>query len=191
MVNIPQGAPLVYVSFSAEINPSTTETLIATMTNLANLTVKEVYLLLSTPGGRVMNGMNLFNVLRGMPFELTTHNVGNVDSIGNVVFLAGKKRYATENATFMFHGVGFDNPQNQRLEEKFLRERLNGLLSDQKRIGNIISQHTNLSEGEIAKFFREGESKDASFAVDKGIIHEIRDVQLPAGCPIISLIFKR
>ena len=70
------------------------------MTNCATSQVQRVYLLLSTPGGSVMNGMNLYNVLKGMPFELITHNVGNVDSIGNVIFLAGEKRYATANATF-------------------------------------------------------------------------------------------
>lgn len=190
-INIPRGTQLVYVSFSAEIIPSTTESLIATMTNLANVGVKEVYLLLSTPGGSVMNGMNLYNVLKGMPFELITHNVGNVDSIGNVLFLAGNKRYATANATFMFHGVGFDTAPNQRLEEKFLRERLNGILSDQRRIGDIISQYTNLSNRQVAQLFREAQTKDARYAVDKGIIHEIRDVQLTSGCPVVSLVFKR
>ena len=138
-----------------------------------------------------MNGMNLYHVLRGMPFELITHNVGNVDSIGNVVFLAGKERYATPNATFMFHGVGFDIPPNKRLEEKDCRERLDGILSDQTRMGNIIAQHTNLSEGEIAELFKEAQTKDANFAIDKGIIGEIREVQIASGCPIISLVFKR
>ena len=135
-MEIPERCPLVYVSFSAEINPSTTESLIAVMANCANAQVKKVYLLLSTPGGSVMNGMNLYNVLKGMPFELTIHNVGNVDSIGNVVFLAGKERYSTSSATFMFHGVGFDIPPNKRLEEKDCRERLVGILSDQIRMGN-------------------------------------------------------
>ena len=190
-MDIPQGAPLVYVSFSAEINPTTTETLIGVMANCANSKVQKVYLLLSTGGGKVMEGMNLYNILKGMPFELITHNVGNVDSIGNVIFLAGKKRYATASATFMFHGVGFNAPENQRFEEKILRERLAGILSDQKRMGDIISQCTNLSEGDIASLFSEAQTRDASYAVDKGIIHEIRDVQLAAGCPIVSLVFKR
>ncbi len=97
--------PVVYVAFSAEIIAMTTESLIAQMANLANQKVPQVYLMLSTPGGNVMNGMNLYNVLRGLPFELITHNVGNVDSIGNVIFLAGTKRYAAPNSTFMFHGV--------------------------------------------------------------------------------------
>jgi ATP-dependent protease ClpP protease subunit len=190
-MNIPQKSPLVYVSFSAEINPNTTETLIATMAELANLQTIEVYLLLSTPGGQVMNGMNLYHVLKGLPFTLTIHNVGNVDSIGNAIFLSGTKRYATKNATFMFHGVGFPSLANQTLEEKFLREKLNGILSDQERIGNIIVQHTHLTNGETKKLFREAQTKDAAFALDKGIIHEIREIEIIASCPIIPLVFKR
>lgn len=191
MLDIPKNTALVYVSFSAEINPNTTESLIAVMADCANAQVKQVYLLLSTPGGNVREGFNLYNVLRGMPFELVTHNVGNVDSIGNAVFLAGSKRYATEHSTFMFHGVGFTAQQPQRFEQKDLEERLNSLLSDQKRIGDIITQHTKLSETEVAELFRQGQTKDSNFAVDKGIIHEIRNVQILSGCPVISLVFKR
>ena len=131
------------------------------------------------------------NVLRGMPFELTTHNVGSVNSIGNVVFLAGSKRYATANATFMFHGVGYDVPQGLRLEQKFLREKLSGITSDHKRIADTISQHTNLNRSEIAGFLRKTQTKDSNFAISKGIIHDIRDVQIPKSTPVISLTFKR
>ena len=190
-MEIPVEAPIVYVSFSAEINANTTESLIAVMSNCINLKVKEIYLLFSTPGGSVMNGINLYNVLKGMPFELTTHNVGNVDSIGNTVFLAGKHRYATATSTFMFHGVGFNTKQDQRFEEKLLRESLDGILNDQKRIGAVISQDTSLSEKEVAKLFLQAQTKDANFAVEKGIIQEIREVQIPAGVPIISLVFQR
>jgi ATP-dependent protease ClpP protease subunit len=83
---------VVYVSFSAEIIPHTTESLIAAISNLVNQGVKHVYLMLSSPGGHVMLGMNLYNVLRALPIKLTTHNVGNVDSIGNAVFSAGNPR---------------------------------------------------------------------------------------------------
>ena len=190
-MEIPIEAPLVYVSFSAEIIPSTTESLIAVMSNCANLKVKAVYLLLSTPGGMVMNGLNLYNVLKGMPFELTTHNVGNVDSVGNAVFLSGSKRYATTTATFMFHGVGFRVDKGDRFEEKDLHERLDGILHDQKRIGAVISRHTKLTEEEVASLFRQAQTKDANFAVEKGIVDEIREVQIPAGVPIISLVFQR
>ena len=161
------------------------------MTKCANQGVKEVYLMLSTPGGSVMNGMNLYNVLRAMPFKLTTHNVGNVDSIGNAVFLAGETRYASPHSTFMFHGVGFDAKAGVRLEEKFLRERLDGILSDQKRIGAIISERTNMDEPTIKELFLQAQTKDAAFAAGCGIVHEIRDVKIPAGSTIVSLVFER
>jgi len=190
MTTIPKNAPIVYVSFSAEINVSTAENLIGVMANCANAEVKQVYVLFSTAGGSVREGFNLYNVLRGMPFELVTHNVGNVDSIGSIVFLAGSKRYATEHSTFMFHGVGF-TVQQQRFEQKSLEERLGGLLSDQKRIGNLITQYTKVSKSEMDQLFRQGETKDSQFALEKGIIHEIREVQIPPGCPVVGLVFKR
>jgi len=190
-VEIAEGSPLVYISFSAEIIPTTTESLIAAMATCAIKHVHSVCLLMSTPGGSVMNGMNLYNVLRGMPFELSTHNVGNVDSIGNAVFLAGTKRYATYNATFMFHGVGYSVEQKVRLEEKDCREKLDGILNDQQRIGLIMTQHTRLTNIEIPLLFREARTKDVSYAIEKGIIDEIRDVQISPGCPIISFVFNR
>lgn len=191
MTSIPKNAPLVYVSFSAEINVSTAENLIAVMANCANEQVKQVYLLLSTPGGNVREGCNLYNVLRGMPFELVTHNTGTVGSVGNAIFLAGSKRYGSRHSTFMFHGVGHTAQQQQRFEQKDFEERLSALISEQKVIGSIITEHTKISESEIAELFRQGQTKDSEFAVEKGIINEIRDVQIVAGCPVIALVFKR
>jgi ATP-dependent protease ClpP protease subunit len=138
-----------------------------------------------------MNGMNLYNVLRAMPFELTTHNVGNVDSIGNAIFLAGVKRYASPHSTFMFHGVGFDMGPGGRLEEKNLKERLQNILADQKRIGSIIQERTQITETDVAALFAEAQTKDATYAVGTGIVHEVKDVSIPAGSPIVSLVFRR
>ncbi|OFV92177.1 MAG: hypothetical protein A3G76_17020 [Acidobacteria bacterium RIFCSPLOWO2_12_FULL_65_11] len=181
----------VYVSFSAEIIPKTAESLIALLATLANQKVPHVYLMLSTPGGAVMSGLNIYNVLRGLPFELTVHNVGNVDSIGNAIFLAGSKRYACPHSTFMFHGVGFDIQSPIRLEEKFLRERLDSLDADQRRIGQIIEERTQLGGEQVNRLFLEAQTKDATFAVGCGIVHEIRDVQIPPGGPVVSLVFQR
>jgi ATP-dependent Clp protease protease subunit len=150
-----------------------------------------LHLLLSTPGGNVMHGLNLNNLFRGLPFELITHNIGNVDSIGNAIFLAGAKRYATAHSTFMFHGVGFDLNNPLRLEKKFLRERLDSLMSDQKRIGSISVERTKITEDSVSELFLEAKTKDATFAVSSGIIDEIRDVQIPVGGPVISLVIKR
>lgn len=181
----------VYVSFSAEISPKTTEALIAVMADQSNKKVDEVYLMISTPGGNVMNGLNLYNTLRAFPFKLITHNVGNVDSIGNTAFLAGEERYASPHSTFMFHGVGFDINQKIRLEEKQIREQLQTILRDQTRIGSIIRERTDIDESQVSDLFREAGTKDAAWAKEVGIVHEIRDVNIPSGSSVISLVFQR
>lgn len=181
----------VYVSFSAEINPQTTETLIAVLGEQVNKGATEIYLMFSTPGGSVMNGINLYNFMKALPLKLIIHNVGSVNSIGNVIFLAGQERYACPNSTFMFHGVGFDTTPGLRLEEKFLRERLDAIGQEQRRIESIIRNHTHLNARQVRNFFREARTKDADYALSVGIIHDIRDVQIPAGNPVISLVFQR
>jgi len=112
----PNPAQTLFVIFTAEISPTTVEQLIATMAQAAKQRVKSVYLGISTPGGQVQAGIALYNTLRAMPFDLTVHNVSSVNSIGNVIFLAGKTRYATASSTFMFHGVGFDVKSPLRIE---------------------------------------------------------------------------
>jgi ATP-dependent protease ClpP protease subunit len=182
----------VYVSFSAEINVNTAESLLATLANLANQGAAEVRLLLSTPGGDVMHGISLYNMLRAFPFRLITHNVSSVNSIGNAVFLAGEKRYASPHATFMYHGVqaGFQPPIAQLGAEQ-LRERLGCIDADELRIGSIIEERSKLAKPQVRAFFGEAHTMDATEAVSAGIIDEIEDVKIPPGSPVVGLVFQR
>jgi ATP-dependent Clp protease, protease subunit len=181
----------VYVSFSAEINAHTTESLLAVFAQQANQGTQHVYLLLSTPGGSVMNGMNLYNVMRAMPFKLTVHNVGNVDSIGNAVFLAGAERYACPHSTFMFHGVAIQPQPGQSLASKALREYLGGVTADEKRMASVIEERTKLDMAAAEQLFIEAQTKDAAYAVSHGLVDEVRDIEIPAGSPVVALVFQR
>ena len=189
--NIPNKAPVLYVMFTAEINPITAEKLTAVMVQAAKKLVKEVYLAISTPGGQVQAGITLYNTLSALPFDLTVHNIGNVDSVGNVIFLAGKSRYASESATFMFHGVGFDVKGPIRIEEQYARDRLDSLLSDQQRMGSIITSRSNIDNKAIADLFRAQKTVDSTWAKDHGMIEDIRDFSIPPGSPIVSFVFDR
>ena len=37
----------------------------------------------------------------------------------------------------------------------------------------------------------EAQTKDAAWAVEKGIVHEVREVQMQTGAPVITLVFQR
>lgn len=179
------------MSFTAEVNPTTTENLIAVITSLTNQGAAEVNLMLSSPGGSVMHGITIYNVLRALPIKLVTWNMGNVDSIGNVIFLAGEERYACPNSTFMFHGVGFEVSGGARFDEQLVRERLGAIEADHKRIGAILEQRSTLQTGDVLELFKEARTKDAAWAQSVGIVHATREPQIPSGIPIHSLVFTR
>ena len=181
---------IVYLSFSAEISPVTTEQLLQRCAELANEGVETVHLLLSSRGGKVTNGIHAYNMLRAMPFKLVTHNVGCINSIANVVFLAGDERYAVPHSTFMFHGVGFEVKQS-RLEEKNLREKLASLLADQQKIGSIYSERTKLDEEQVKALFLEAVTHDPAYALEHGFVHAVREAAIPPGVPIEQLVIKR
>lgn len=181
----------VCVIFNAEVSQQTAESLLATMTTCATQGVKKVYLAISTSGGDVTQGLTLYTALRGMPFELTTHNIGNIDSIGNAVFLAGKKRFAAPHSRFMFHGVSWNLPQPISLDEKQVREILGNIEREHGRIGTIIEERTKIRSADIPELFLQAQTKNATDAVSCGIIDDVREFQVPNGAPVITLTFQR
>ncbi|HEV1997542.1 MAG TPA: hypothetical protein VGR61_05360 [Candidatus Dormibacteraeota bacterium] len=81
--------------------------------------------------------------------------------------------------------------EDPRLDEKMLRERLGSLEADQKRIGAITEERTKLKAAEVRDLFLVQQTKDVAFAVSCGIIDEVRDVVVPAGAPVLSLVSQR
>jgi len=179
-----------YVVFSAEIDVNTIEQLLNTMANCANQNYAEVHLLMSTPGGSVMHGINAYNVLRGMPFKLVTHNVGNIDSIGNAIYLAGEDRYACEHSTFMFHGVAFSG-DGTTFNAQLTKEKLDSLRADENRIGGIITDRTKLSSKQVKSFHKAGRTMTAEEAHAVGIVHDVKEVTIPPESAVATLVFNR
>ena len=188
---IPQPYPAAYVSFSAEVSTPTIEVLMNSMAQLVGKGFTEIHLLLSTPGGSVASGINAYNFLRGLPIHLVTHNIGNVDSIGTVIFLAGETRYACPQATFMLHGVSCTFGPGAQLFEKNFQERLDSLKADQDRIAAIYEERASISRAEAENYFLSERTLHADAALAKGIFQEIRQVSIPNGCPVFQLVFNR
>jgi ATP-dependent Clp protease, protease subunit len=188
---IQQNRPPAFISFTAEINPNTVELLLATAANCVAQGHPELHLLLSTPGGSVMHGITAYNVLRGLPIPVITHNVGNVDSIGTVIYLAGERRYACPQTTFMLHGVAFGTQGPMQFFEKTLAERLASVQADQARIADIYRERAGITPEESERFFLGESTIGAPDALRRGLVHELRDVQIPAGSPVLQLVFKR
>lgn len=173
-------APTRFVSFLHPVNGPSVRALINTVTQIIQREqVKSIGLLISTPGGDVNEGVLLFNALRTLPVSITTYNVGNVDSIGNVVFLAGDQRVASPSSTFMFHGVGWTVGAPTTLDTKAVREISHQLDVLTTRIKSIIASCTTVPGVELDDLFLNASTKDANYAKLKGIAHDIGDPLIP------------
>jgi ATP-dependent protease ClpP protease subunit len=149
---------------------------------------QRLYFLFSSGGGAVDSGVTLFNYLRGLPEEVIMHNVGTIDSIANAVFLAGEIRYATPASSFLLHGVSWTFPQATILTYAQMQETMSRFDAAEQLFAQIVGDRSKLPPQEVRDLFRQGQSKGPQFALDKGFIHEIREVKIPEGASLHSII---
>ena len=149
---------------------------------------QRLYFLFSSGGGLVDSGVTLYNYLRSLPQEIIMHNVGSIDSIGNVVFLAGRVRYATPASAFLLHGIQWNFGQGASLTYSQMQETVSRFDAAEQLSARIIGERSKLTAPEVRDLFRQGQSKDPQFALDKGLIHEIRDVSIPNGAPVHAIV---
>jgi ATP-dependent protease ClpP protease subunit len=177
---------IAYISFVRPINWDTVNSLLNHCNQAINHGAKQLYLLVSSNGGLVDPGFAVYNQLRSLPVEVITHNIGSVDSTGNVVFLAGSKRFACGNATFLFHGIHWGFGPGAEIRRPQLMEIIAALKAAESKMMDLIVNRSSLSREEVDAFFTEGAMKDASFALSKSIIEEIKDVAIPPGVTVIQ-----
>lgn len=165
---------IVYIAMMGEIDVKAAESLMITISNLPENT-HTIYLLFSTIGGSVCHGFAMYYYLRSLPYKIIAHNIGNVDSIGNIIFFAAHERYATQYSLFLCHRVKVEH-RMKMLDLGIAQERLDGIEKDESRIREIFRQHTSISDEDLSNFFDVGEYKTPGMAMKIGMIDEIRDL---------------
>ena len=180
-------ADTVYLTYHDGIDNEKSKTLMEVCSNLVTTYAPTtLYFLFSSGGGSVDSAVTLYHFLKALPCEIIIHNIGSIDSAANVVFMAGDKRYAVSHTSFLFHGLtyGFEpNPSNRGQIE----EALSILKQGEDKIVGIVASNSKISEPEVRELFSHGESKSASFALDKGIVNKLMEASVPEGAPLFTV----
>ena len=179
----------VVIKFFAPVIDVTINALMNAIDQKMKEGVTEFVLLISSPGGSVFHGLSAYNYLKGLPFSITTHNFGSVDSMGIVLFCGGSKRLSVPQARFLLHavGVGF---KNERLEEKQLEERLKGLKIDVENIAKVIAANTGKNVQDIINAMLERTTLNPEEAKAWGLVHEIKPELFETGSEVISIQYQ-
>jgi ATP-dependent protease ClpP protease subunit len=180
----------IYINFFDGIDPAKVNKFIQFTVEAIRLhNPTELYYFISSGGGDVDSGFVLYNFLVSLQSKLivTMHNTGSIDSIANVIFVGGQKRYAAPNASFLFHGVSMNLQGGS--SRTVLKESLSRLEGMENRIAHTVSKHSKLTEAELTLLFQQGEGKDVAFALEKEIIQEIKVPAVPPGAIHLAMTF--
>lgn len=95
--------PVHVIYFTAPINSATCAQLIDKASAAVQQGADKLIVNIATMGGECSYGFTLYNFLLSLPIPVHTHNLGTVESMGNIVFLAGEHRSACAHSKFLFH----------------------------------------------------------------------------------------
>jgi ATP-dependent Clp protease protease subunit len=132
---------------------------------------KDVHLYINSPGGSVTAGLSIYDTMRFIKPDVSTMCIGQAASMGAFLLSGGTKgkRFILPNARTMIHqpsggaqGQATDI-EIQAREILFLRERLNGLLSE----------HTGQSMEVIERDTERDRFMSAEQSVKYGLVDEV------------------
>lgn len=129
------------INFSGPINTLTAERIRDTCLQVLSQGASEIRLHISSEGGSTLHGFTLYHFLRSIPVPLVIHNIGNIDSIAVIVFLAGTVRLASPHSRFLIHPLqwGFNSGT---VDHSRLREYVSSLDNDLERYVQIFEERT-------------------------------------------------
>ncbi|SRR5258708_2057708 len=135
----------------------------------------KVCLFFNSGGGSIDDGLSLFGFLRSFPLELTTINVGTVASIAIAPFLAGKIRIALPHSLFHFHDFEWNYAGAHNLTRLEYLDHTQILTASRDVVFELLKENTSLTDSDFEKLklLDIPMIKDATFAKEKGIVHEV------------------
>jgi ATP-dependent protease ClpP protease subunit len=91
------------VHFTAPITSATCGQFIDRCCQAVQQGADDLVIKIATMGGEASYGFSIYNFLVSLPVMVRTHNLGTVESMGNIIFLAGEHRTACPHSKFLFH----------------------------------------------------------------------------------------
>lgn len=168
------------INFSAAVNQSTVNGLISNCLSAINQGATELQIHLSSSGGELVSGFTAYHFLKSLPIPVYTHNLSNVESIANIILLAGNKRTGTTGCRFLFHpfhwGLIGPTVDHTRVIEWSI-----SLDNDLERYIDILQGETNglKDRDEWKKIISSSTIANAATAIEWGLISAAEDTKLP------------
>ena len=109
------------ITFTAHVNQTFVNALISNCLSAINQGATELNSYISSQGGDLVAGFTAYHFLKALPIPVKTHNLSNVESVANIIFLAGSERKANPGSRFLLHpfhwGLAGPSVDHSRISE--------------------------------------------------------------------------
>ncbi|WLH66258.1 ClpP family protease [Pseudomonas sp. FP2309] len=171
------------IHFTGPVTASTCSQLIEKATLAVQQGASGLVVNIATMGGECSYGFTMYNVLRSLPIPVHTHNLGTVESMGNIIFLAGERRTACPHSKFLFHP--FHWHVQGAVDHSRMSEYAMSLDYDLQLYARIVAERTQEAREKLETeryLTAEPRILDPQQAVAAGLVHAIEQPLIKAEC---------
>lgn len=169
----PPGSAYAYLG--GRVDESVPVRLLAMLQKAVSGGLGRLTLVLNSRGGDVSSGLAAYEILTAADIELTTYNIGAVESIGVFVFLAGTRRVANPRSSFLMHGITSGERTDRDRQDDELRE-----VSYRKELA-ILRARTSITEPAFLEMMRGYRIFGPEDALAAGLATEVAALRFPFG----------
>jgi ATP-dependent Clp protease, protease subunit len=166
------------IRFFSDVNPGSVGLLLQTVDSQYKAGYRKFIILISSGGGDLLSGFMAYNYLKGLPIEVTTFNVGNVDSSASIIYCAGSKRYAVPEARFVIHEVSLtfqaNGPGSMSIDLPSLETQVSILKGQESSMARILATAVNKPQAEAETKIHAQNALSSDEAKKWGLVQEIR-----------------
>ena len=176
------------INWVIQVDSNSVNQLIQVVNSQVRLGRKNFIILISSQGGEVLSGLAAYNYLHGLNVNITTFNMGQVDSAANLIFCAGNHRYALPDSRFLLHSSFNLMAPGAVLNAEILDGQYQQVQSMNKLMSDVLNTATNNKHvEEIEAAIRGQKILTPSEAKEWGIIDEERKNFITPGAVIATI----
>jgi ATP-dependent Clp protease, protease subunit len=174
----------VFAIFVGPINQDAVSKITAAASAAVSEGKAKIHLVLQSTGGRIQDGICLYNFFRALPLPAALYNIGSCSSIAAVAFLGAHERKVSSYATFMLHRTtgGVLSSTAGRLQAI-----AKSIVLDDNRVEAILRDRLRLSDDKWRELFSTELWLSAQESVECGLASAIGEFSPPPGAKILAL----
>jgi ATP-dependent protease ClpP protease subunit len=179
----------VVITFVVPIDSNSANMLIHIVDQQSQAGNKDITLVLASPGGDTAAAFAAYNILKTLPINLTTFNVGNIDSAAMLLYCAGKYRYSLPGpgVRFLIHGNSITFGPGVPMDANSMDAQTAQLKSLNQMVVDSISAVAGKKRSEVEAAVHGQVILTPEQAKEWGIVQEIKDTFMTPGAFLLSV----